>query len=283
MIDTRKGVDVTLKSNEMHTKTIMHKNTKTSKPKASKWFRLGATTALAVSLSAVQASSLVDPISTTAFAPDPIAQVETQISSVMRQEDRLLSGVREILPSVVAAPVVGGETALQQFASLSFKDIQSVPLDGDLIAPEIPDSISEKTLANMAMPTGGEEFRCLSEALYFEARGETLAGQLAVAEVIMNRVGSKKYPNSICGVVYQGVRAGSRACQFSYACDGHPEVFNEKKAFARVSKIARLIVDGYRSTTTNGALFYHTTGVSPSWARKFQRTAKIGVHIFYRN
>ncbi|MHA6324030.1 cell wall hydrolase [Roseivivax sp. CAU 1753] len=131
--------------------------------------------------------------------------------------------------------------------------------------------------------TGGAEWECLSEALYFEARGETVKGQFAVAEVIMNRVDSANYPGSVCGVVGQGASSGRKyACQFSYNCDGIPETINEKGAFRRVGKIARLILEGAPRNLTEGATHYHTTAVSPRWARKFPMTAQIGVHRFYK-
>ena len=128
---------------------------------------------------------------------------------------------------------------------------------------------------------GGAQWRCLAEALYFEARGESVKGQFAVAEVILNRVESGSFPNSLCGVIKQGT--GKRyQCQFTYTCDGHDEVIREKRAFERVGKIARLMIDGGARVLTGGATHYHTKAVNPRWARKFPRTATIGVHHFYR-
>lgn len=128
---------------------------------------------------------------------------------------------------------------------------------------------------------GGAEWQCLSEALYFEARGESVKGQFAVAEVILNRVDSPQYPDSVCGVINQGT-GRKYACQFTYTCDGLAENINEKGAWSRVSKIAAIMLDGADSHLTNGATHYHTRAVRPSWSRKFARTAAIGVHYFYR-
>lgn len=128
---------------------------------------------------------------------------------------------------------------------------------------------------------GGEDWQCLSEALYFEARGESVKGQFAVAEVILNRVSSPLYPNTVCGVVKQGT--GRRyQCQFTYTCDGHKDVVTEPAIYTRLGKIARLMLDGAPRTLTGGATHYHTRAVSPRWARSFPRTAAIGVHYFYR-
>ncbi|MEI4260607.1 cell wall hydrolase [Roseovarius sp. D0-M9] len=128
---------------------------------------------------------------------------------------------------------------------------------------------------------GDDEWRCLSEALYFEARGETVKGQFAVAEVILNRVDSPRYPNSICGVINQGTGA-KYACQFTYTCDGHPEVIAEPRAFERVGKVANIMASGAERPLTKGATHYHTHAVNPRWARTFPRTAEIGYHYFYK-
>lgn len=138
------------------------------------------------------------------------------------------------------------------------------------------DFLSERPKAN-----GGDQWQCLSEALYFEARGESVKGQFAVAEVILNRVASPAFPNTVCEVVHQGT-GKKYQCQFSYTCDGRAEVISEPKAWARVGKVARLMLDGAPRKLTEGATFYHTRAVNPSWARKFARTAEIGVHYFYR-
>lgn len=135
-----------------------------------------------------------------------------------------------------------------------------------------------------AQPTakGDSQWQCLSEALYFEARGETVKGQFAVAEVIMNRVAHSRFPSTVCGVINQGTGKKFQ-CQFTYTCDGQAERINEPAAFARVSKVARAVIDGAPPKLTNGATHYHTTAVRPSWARVYTKTARIGVHIFYRH
>lgn len=135
-------------------------------------------------------------------------------------------------------------------------------------------------LASVPATTSGDaEWQCLAEALYFEARGESVAGQFAVAEVILNRRDSALYPRTVCGVVKQG---NGRACQFSYACDGQSERMSERGAFLQVGKIARLMLDGAPRALTDGATHFHTRAVRPAWARRFPQTAKIGAHLFYR-
>lgn len=141
---------------------------------------------------------------------------------------------------------------------------------------------SRRWLDQQPKAVGSEQWRCLAEALYFEARGETVKGQFAVAEVIMNRVKSGRFPGSLCDVIHQGT--GKRyQCQFTYTCDGNAEVIAEPRAFARVAKVARATIDGKAPKLTDGATHYHTTAVRPNWARVYTRTARIGVHLFYRH
>ncbi|WP_227446378.1 cell wall hydrolase [Cognatishimia sp. F0-27] len=142
--------------------------------------------------------------------------------------------------------------------------------------------MTREWIAKQPIAKGGAEWRCLAEALYFEARGESVKGQFAVAEVILNRVRSERFPDTVCGVINQGT-GRKYACQFTYTCDGVPERINEKRAWNRVGKIAKAVLDGLAPKQTEGATHYHTTAVSPSWARKYTRTARIDSHIFYRH
>lgn len=140
---------------------------------------------------------------------------------------------------------------------------------------------TRKSLRSMPAASGGKEWKCLTEALYFEARGESVAGQFAVAEVILNRRDIARYPNSVCGVVRQGT-GRKHQCQFSFYCDGRAEVFAEPKAYDMVGKVARIMLDGRERSLTGGATHYHTKNVAPRWSRVFPRTATIGFHHFYR-
>ena len=147
--------------------------------------------------------------------------------------------------------------------------------------PEKLLGLSRSDIARLPQATGGQQWQCLAEALYFEARGESVTGQFAVAEVILNRVESPAFPDSVCGVVRQGT--GRRfECQFSYNCDGKAEVFSEPRAYEMVGKIARIMLDGAPRALTGGATHYHTRSVAPRWSKVFPRTATIGYHHFYR-
>ena len=141
---------------------------------------------------------------------------------------------------------------------------------------------SKGALDSLRMPKMNRELKCLSEALYFEARGEQIEGQIAVADVIINRKNSKRFPSTICGVVSEGSHKRN-ACQFSYNCDGKLELIYDKKTYKRIVKLSSMILNGAFSDVTNGATFFHASEVSPSWSKKFKKTRKIGRHIFYKN
>lgn len=136
-------------------------------------------------------------------------------------------------------------------------------------------------LNSLREPKQDDQWRCLTEALYFEARGESIKGQFAVAEVILNRVDSRRFPRSICGVVNQGT-GRKFACQFTYTCDGRAEKIGNRAVYNRMGRIARVMMDGGARQLVGGATYYHTTAVRPSWSRKFIQTAQIGVHKFYK-
>ncbi|MCJ8140247.1 cell wall hydrolase [Falsirhodobacter halotolerans] len=124
------------------------------------------------------------------------------------------------------------------------------------------------------------QLECMAEALYFEARGEPIRGQFAVAEVIINRVESPRYPDTVCDVTTQG--AERSGCQFSFACDGKPEAMREREAADRAKRIAAIMLDNGPRILTMGATHFHTNAVEPSWARDLPHTVTIGDHLFYR-
>ncbi len=192
-----------------------------------------------------------------------------------------------VLPSVSVAERESTDTAKRELVTRSEPPGQNFREYLNLFKPRKSDepmkmSYSKDWLDKLPAATGDEHFKCLAEALYFEARGESVRGQFAVAEVILNRVKSSRFPDSLCGVIKQGT-GKKYQCQFTYTCDGLKEVINEKKAYERVSKVARAAIDGVVNDMTEGATHYHTTAVRPSWSRVYKETARIGVHIFYRH
>ena len=178
-------------------------------------------------------------------------------------------------------------------ASVSYKDDGSADEDASVkkklamtpSASKIEDSFklkrSEKQKVIAQRRVRLAEENCLARAVYFEARSESELGQLAVAKVILNRVKDPNYPNTICGVVYQG--SGSRnSCQFSFACDGLPDDVKQPGAWANSKRIAQMAIAGDAKVAAIGsATNYHADYVKPKWAKNMKRLIKIGHHIFY--
>ena len=136
-----------------------------------------------------------------------------------------------------------------------------------------PDAVSTELLA---------EHRCLSEVLYYEARGEGRQGQQAIAEVVFHRMNNGNYGHSICAVVYEG--AGHNGCQFTFTCNGDLTKGKEEDAWRESEALAAQILTGEvpLHNATGGATNFHAISVSPDWADTMNRTAQIGNHVFYR-
>lgn len=216
--------------------------------------------ALAASLAAAQGGAAFADV-TVSQSNSPVLDVAEQVASLMGVEQKALGSVsRQKLQALAEGPKT--KTKLRSKSG----------------SPAVI-AYDETFLAAQPSPQGDAQWQCLKTALYFEARGETLKGQFAVAEVILNRVDSPRYPKTVCGVVQQG---SSKGCQFSYACDGVKDVMREKAAADRAGRIARIMLDGAPRGLTEGATHFHTRAVRPGWAHRFPRTAQIGAHLFYR-
>jgi spore germination cell wall hydrolase CwlJ-like protein len=124
--------------------------------------------------------------------------------------------------------------------------------------------------------------KCLAEAVYFEARGEAVRGQIAVAQVVLNRAFSGFYPTTVCGVVYQN-KHRHYACQFTFACDNVADVVREPDMWDRAKRIAKAMLDGQLWLPEVGkSTHYHAYWVHPSWVSEMKKMYKFGVHTFYR-
>lgn len=126
-----------------------------------------------------------------------------------------------------------------------------------------------------------DELDCLSEAVYYEARSEDALGQMAVAEVVMNRVRSPHFPNTVCAVVYQG-HYRDTGCQFTFTCDGSLGQKPRGEAWDRARAVALHVLLGLARPVTAKATHYHTDYVNPYWKAGMVETDVIGTHIFYR-
>ena len=125
------------------------------------------------------------------------------------------------------------------------------------------------------------DLECLTQAVYYEARGETPAGQAAVAQVVLNRARHPAFPKTVCGVVFQGASTGG-VCQFSFACDGSMRKRREPGAWARAERVAARALSGGVMSQVGNATHFHTINVSPGWGPHLVRVSQVGLHVFYR-
>lgn len=180
-----------------------------------------------------------------------------------------------ILPGA-DAPVVDEKADLSTEAQAPVAD--SIQKDDDIVAEPKPAQITADSLAELVSETQrpvdlDPELRCLAGAVYFESRGESLVGQLAVAHVVLNRAQSGRFPKSLCGVVHQ-------KSQFSFVRGGKMPAIRNGSQWNNAVAIAQIARDGSWKNHAPGALFFHARYVSPGWRKT--RIAQIDNHIFYR-
>jgi hypothetical protein len=162
-------------------------------------------------------------------------------------------------------------------------DARLIKVDAPMLrAPEKLGITSLSVLKSVAQPfklhaalDQSRELECLTQAVYSEARGESPAGQAAVAQVILNRVRHPAFPKSVCGVVYQG-------CQFSFACNGGRHKHAEGASWDRARKVAMRAMDGYVMADVGTATHFHASRLGSAWSGGLRKVAQIGAHIFYR-
>jgi spore germination cell wall hydrolase CwlJ-like protein len=183
--------------------------------------------------------------------------------------------------------IVGRDTETKRPASLALpQDIEnsgeSVANKGEVNADNMTVRTPAQRLGLFESKAREKQEKCLANAVYFEARGEAVRGQIAVAQVVMNRVFSGYYPATPCGVVYQNAHR-HLSCQFTFACDGIRDVVKEPDMWDRARKIAKETLDGRLwLPEVAKSTHYHAYWVHPSWVREMKKTYKFGVHSFYR-
>ena len=148
---------------------------------------------------------------------------------------------------------------------------------------------SERTDGKVLSYTSTDDTMCLAKNIYFEARSESTAGRIAVAWTVINRVRHKRFPNSVCEVVEQGLKYENgfpkrNKCQFSWYCDGQPDIIRNVNEWRDAYRLASYVSTGrdHLVDITDGSLWYHADYVFPRWAKHKRKTAKIDTHIFYR-
>ncbi len=240
-------------------------------------------------------SSLLSPVFDTgqrmAFAKAEIKGKEIQIATAfykkmpVRKDIGVSSAIAELVTSDKA------DVLATAYARVEPDYARESPFDS-ILKPKkelgrfIPDiSPDDHAWAASVLPAevfSAKEQKCLAEGIYFEARGEELKGQAAVAQVILNRVRNPSYPKTICGVVYQNENWRNR-CQFSFACDRIPDLILSPWHWKTAKEIAMAVTAGkIWFDDVGSATHYHATYVNPPWGRTMKRVAKIGKHIFYR-
>jgi len=155
-------------------------------------------------------------------------------------------------------------------------DLGALGVDADGSGSADPRSLDALVEDEAGAAAGDAEQDCLANAVYFEARGESLEGQLAVAEVVMNRAASGRYPTSLCAVIVQ-------PAQFSFVRRGRmPQADRASEAWRRAVGVARVALQRMAPRLLpSSCLWYHANYVSPSWGRRLAETTRIGLHIFY--
>jgi len=210
---------------------------------------------------------------------------------VLRRSDRVfVAALTVVLVAVSAA--VGAAAAYRPHADKTQTTVVVRPADAasDAVAAEdaVPVAVRPGTGARspaeqLVLNKLLAEHRCLSEAMYYEARGEGEKGEKAIAEVIFTRMRTGNFGHSICAVVYEG--ANQPHCQFSFTCNGdmvHPK---QARAWMKAQVLAARILTGEErlNGVTGGATNFHAISVEPNWAPELTRTAQIGNHIFYKD
>jgi hypothetical protein len=210
----------------------------------------------------------------------PLLAVMTLVLAVScvphRERYRLVVPV----PAAAAAPVEGHR--LLRLLALDDPLGRPAPLAPQLSGPVTDTGTpAPPFLLNAADDTAQRAQQCLTQAVYYEARSEPLDGQRAVAQVVLNRVRDRAFPDSVCKVVYQHP-ANRPGCQFSFACDGSMDKPIEPRAWNTASAVAQAALAGSVYAPIGSATYYHTTAVLPWWAGSLQRIGLVGSHIFYR-
>ncbi len=147
-----------------------------------------------------------------------------------------------------------------------------------------PAEIITKPQAQSVDRTGEEPLdgaiTCMARSIYWEAKRKDVAEMEAIANVVMNRLGHKGFPNTICGVVKQGHEEG--VCQFSWWCDGRSDNAKEDEPYSHAKEIARKALNRQLKDRTDGALYFHNRKVTPNWSNEYIRTVEVGEHVFYK-
>lgn len=229
------------------------------------------------------------------LAPEELALTPALLTNYVKRQQALrsvevtLAGPQpdltpDMLMGYISRASFGGNNALSAIAGATGATPRPQPsVSAEMLAAYVESGFQPM---EKRIEAANAERDCLAQAIYHEARGESAVGQLAVANVIVNRARSGKFPDSLCGVIYQNANKGLYRCQFTFACDGRDNTPGERRAWANSQKLAQDVFAEFATGKEIGALpgsalYYHTTAVAPSWSHTFNRVAAVDSHIFY--
>ena len=197
---------------------------------------------------------------------------------------RLLIGLFLLTLFCAGSLSAADQTQKQQAAANKAEVLeQNVAIEGTKAKPA-PSAMITKPEVQAVDPSGAkaldDAITCLARTIYWEAGGEGEAGQEAIANVVMNRLGHEGFPETVCGVVTQGKEQG--ACQFSWWCDGRSDDAEEAKTYASAKEISRKALNRQLADRTKGGFYFHHRNSTPSWSTKYIKTAEVGDHLFYK-
>lgn len=208
------------------------------------------------------------------------ATAAVQKAEAAREAEAALADEAQIvtdLAAFLAKETASAREALDAPRLKPAKGTDVIVAEGDAGFDLVDFDFSELTSSQL----NAEERRCLAQAIYYEARSESRVGQLAVADVVLNRVASPVYPDSVCGVVFQGSERRT-GCQFSFTCDGSMNLTRNQRKWKESEELAAAVLAGMRVPVSRNATHYHADYVSPPWAETLTPTATIGTHKFYK-
>jgi spore germination cell wall hydrolase CwlJ-like protein len=206
----------------------------------------------------------------------------------------LCSAISAPLACIVAGAALAGvassdqvDDAWTRVTAQSFLPVNMKDIDGDhffvrtvgLKQLDLDDQLNSNFTSNPEKLQ--TELTCLAQNIYFESRSEPIEGKIAVAHVVMNRVASQYFPDTVCGVVQDGTDEVLHKCQFSWYCDGKADVVDDRGAWKEAVELASQVYWGRVDDPSGGALWYHADYVKPVWRKAFAQGPTIGHHIFY--
>jgi spore germination cell wall hydrolase CwlJ-like protein len=150
------------------------------------------------------------------------------------------------------------------------------------LGPDGSSAASRFRFASIGALDGARDLDCLTQAVYYEARGESDRGQAAVAQVVLNRVRHPSFPKTICAVVFQGAGLGKADCQFSFVCDGSMRLPRDDNAWDRAQHIAARALSGAVVAEIGSATHFHAVRLGPQWGDGLIKVATVGLHVFYK-